>query len=91
MSKPRLSRRQREVLESIEECCRPAPLCNGAEPTVVPASMFQLGVTFGHEFLYERDFERFVENLQERGFVRIERKQFIYITDEGKAAVGAAP
>lgn len=87
MSKPRLSPRQRDVLVTIHDCCRPVRFGIGDEKTVIPANMFQLGMTFACEFFYEREFERFIQNLERRGFVRIENRQFIYITDAGKAAV----
>jgi len=88
-AKPRLSARQRDALEAIEDQCRPVRLSRGDEETVVPMSMWQLGNSFGYRFSYEREFERFCEKLEARGLIRIERKQFIYITDAGKAAVGA--
>ena len=88
-AKPRLSARQREVLETIEANCRPVRLSLREDETVVPVSMWQLGNSFGHCFFYERQFEKFCENLEARGLIRIERKQFIYITDAGKLAVGA--
>lgn len=88
-AKPRLSARQRGMLEAIETICRPQQLDFKGPPVVIPANTMQLGVFYQNTFWYERDLERFLENLERRGFIRIERRHFIYITDAGKAAVGA--
>lgn len=88
MAKVRLSKRQRDVLETIDYNTAPSPYCEGK---VVPVSVGQLGNTYQHDFWYENEFRRFLENLESRGFIRIEKREFIYITDAGKEAIGAAP
>lgn len=89
MSKPRLSKRQREVLETIEFNCRPVQIHTGERDRVVPVSVWSLGNAYQHDFWYESEFRRFLENLVSRGFIRIEKREFIYITEEGKAAVAS--
>ncbi len=88
-AKPRLSARQREMLETIEKICRPQQIDLKGPLRTIPANMMQLGGMYEYTFQSERDFEMFLKNLEARGFVRIERVHFVYITDAGKAAVGA--
>ena len=90
-AKPRLSARQREVLETIESICRPQQIDLKGPLRVIPANTMQLGGMYEYTFQSERDFEIFLKNLEARGFIRIERRHFVYITDAGKSAVGAQP
>lgn len=87
MAKHRLSKRQRDVLETIELNCRPVELKWGEGSRVIPVSMWKLGQSFMDCFWYESEFKRFMENLESRGFIRIEKRDFIYITDAGREAV----
>jgi hypothetical protein len=41
-------------------------------------------------FIYERQFENFCRSLEGRGWIRIEKRWFVYITDEGKLALSSA-
>lgn len=38
-------------------------------------------------FIYDTEFERFCKDLERRGWIRIENRWFVYLTDEGKATL----
>ena len=89
MGRVRLSSRQREVLDVIEFNCRPVNVGRvESDSRVIPVYMGHLGNMFQHCFWYERELRRFLENLESRGLITIEKREFIYITDEGRRALG---
>ena len=38
-------------------------------------------------FNYDTEFERFCKDLERRGWIRIENRWFVYLTDEGKTVL----
>jgi hypothetical protein len=82
----RISDKQRRALELIEFACRPQYILDvfDKEKRVIP---FYSENLMPHYFNTWSERQRFIENLQKRGFIRIERSCFLYITDEGKELV----
>lgn len=79
----RLGRKQRAVLE----WARGTIYIDGKRH--IPACITNISDDIGGLFVYESEFERFVRDLEERGWVRIERRWFVYLTDAGEAALTA--
>lgn len=82
-AKVRLSARQREVLELVEAACRPVELKYGEPERIIPLYIDHLPDLF----FTNSERRRFIENLESRGLLRIDRGIFIYITEAGKSAL----
>ena len=76
----RLSPRQRKVLAAVNAACEPVQLRHGEPDRVVPLYIDHVPELF----FSEREREKFLENLESRGLVRIDRRYFIYATDKGR-------
>lgn len=72
----KLSQRQMDVLRALEGTNEPDTVCVYIERLPRQQS-----------FNSERDRERFLDNLERRGLISINRKWFIRLTDEGAAVV----
>lgn len=83
----RLRKNQRRILEMVEQACLPARLCAlddpDGPPRVIPLYIEHLPDLW----IYERERQVFIENLAARGLIRIEKRNFLYITDAGREAV----
>lgn len=72
----RLSTKQREILEYVCDCCDQGLLG------------YSLTIEDSWFFVYDREMDVFMQNLERRGFLNIEKGAFYRITDAGRAAVG---
>lgn len=79
----RLSQKQREVLQFVSDCCKPDKDIETGETTVIPAYAPKLEIKFDNQ----SEMDRFLNNLEQRGFIRIDRRNFLYITEAGCAAI----
>ncbi len=82
----RLSEKQRRVLGMIADACAPTHTYADDEPHVVPFYVERLGWVM---FDSESERSRFLERLEARGLIRVERNSFAYITEAGTAALSS--
>lgn len=78
---PRLSKYQRTVLEMVAASCEPVREIGCSETRVIPLYVGHIPDAY---FYNDTERSKFLLNLEKRGFIRIERRSFIYITDMGK-------
>jgi len=80
----KLGKKQRAVLEWAEESF-------DLDGNYVPAYVgVDLPNSVSDFFWTEREFQRFLEQLDKRGWVRIEKRFFVRITEAGRAILTAA-
>lgn len=79
MNTNKLGKRQRVILASIANACTPRCIHPGESLMVIPLCTTHLPDIFKGNG--ER--RRFLENLERRGFIAIERRNFLRITDKG--------
>ena len=76
----RLSQRQMDMLLALDGTNEPDTVC-----------MYIEHLPRQHSFNSERERERFLDNLERRGLISINRKCFIRLTDAGAAVVRSKP
>lgn len=81
---PRLSEKQREFLGKV--AAHEAPTDDFPDGT--PLYLSHTFMAF--EFNYESERDRWVQNLEARGFVTIRNRNFVRLTDAGRSAIAHA-
>lgn len=82
----RLSAKQLKFLELVENSCRPVYMVIGEEPRNLP-HYINHDFAWDWGFLSEGAAKRWVEKLDERGFIKLERGSWARITAKGLEAL----
>lgn len=80
MNTNKLGKRQRLILKAIADACSPRCIHPGESLRVIPLRATHLPDIFKSD----GDQRRFLEILERRGFITIERRYFLRITERGK-------